>query len=174
MGVMTLPTGADIADIRRRGRETQALVFIVLALAATSIVGDVVAGPLIRLFQGTAAAPQLLGGIRDNVIEALPIIILLSGLWSAQRVFGRVADGEVFTAANAAGVGEIGSAMGWCGFAEVVMVPTIKAWVAHTGGLDFALEGWAIVLSALGGAVVLFGRIWALAVEIKADADQII
>lgn len=170
---MTLPAGADIADIRKRGRETQTLVFIVLALAATSIAGEVFVGPLIHLMRG-AAAPALLQGVRDRFIEALPMLILLSGLWSAQRVFGRVAEGDVFTAANAAGVADIGSAMGWCGFAEVVMVPTIKAWVAHTGGLDFALEGWAIVLGALGGAVALFGRIWALAVDIKTDADQII
>ena len=170
---MTVIASADMTDIRKRGRETQTLAFIVLALAATGVVGDLLIAPAIDLVHGQALAPMLTR-VRDNLVGAIPVLILLSGLWSAQRVFGRVAEGDVFTAANAAGVGHIGQAMGWCGFAEVVLVPTIKAGIAHTGWLDFNFEGWAIVLSALGGAVILFGRIWALAVEIKTDADQIV
>lgn len=171
---MTSVTAVDAADIRRRGRETQTLVFIVLVLAATSVAGDIVVGPLIRLLRDGAGLAPFLINVRDNAVAAIPLLILLGGLWSAQRVFGRVAEGDVFTTANAAGVGDIGQAMGWCGFAECVLVPTLQVWIARTGVFDFRLEGWAIVLAALGGAVVLFGRIWALAVEIKTDADQII
>lgn len=171
---MTAVTAVDAADIRRRGREAQTIAFVVLALAASSVAGDIVVGPVLRLLRDGAGLAPFLADMRDNAVAAIPLLILLGGLWSAQRVFGRVAEGEVFTPANAAGVGEIGQAMSWCGAAEVVVVPTVQAWIARTGACDFNLEGWAIVLAALGGAVVLFGRIWALAVEIKADADQII
>ena len=170
---MTLMADADIADIRKRGRDTQTLVLIVLVLAASTIVADVVIGPALRLLKDAALRP-FLTDIGATLIDSAPMLILLGGLWSAQRLFGRVADGDVFTAANAAGVGEIGHAMFWCGVAEVLIVPTVKAWMSHDGGFDIHLEGWAIVLAALGGAVVLFGRIWALAVAIKTDADQII
>ena len=170
---MAMTASTDIVDIQKRGRETQTIVLIVFVLAVVTLVGDIVVAPIMDMARG-ADLRVLLNGLRDNVIDALPILILLSGLWSAQKVFGRVAEGEVFTAANAAGVGEIGSAMGWCGLAEVVIVPSIKAWIARSGPFDMHLVGWAMVLSALGGAVVLFGRIWALAAEIKADSDQII
>ena len=170
---MTVTASVAIGDIQKRGRETQTLVLIVLVLAVLGLVGEIVVSPIVHMARG-ADARALLTGLRDNLVEALPILILLCGLWSAQKVFGRVAEGEVFTAANAAGVGEIGSAMGWCGLAEVVIVPSIKAWIARSGPFDLHLVGWAMVLAALGGAVVLFGRIWALAAEIKADSDQIV
>ena len=170
---MAMTASVDISDIQKRGRETQTVVLVVFVLVAVSVVGDIVVSPIINMMRG-ADLRALLTGVRDNFIESLPILILMSGLWSAQKVFGRVGAGEVFTAANAAGVGEIGSAMGWCGLAEVVIVPSIKAWIARSGPFDLHLVGWAMVLAALGGAVVLFGRIWALAAEIKADSDQIV
>ncbi len=170
---MTIAVGADMADIRKRGQETQTLVLIVFAVAAVSVVGELVVAPLFQLARG-AGSVAIVAGIRDRFVEALPMFFLLSGLWSAHRVFGRVGKGDVFSAANAAGVSEIGQAMGWCGFAECVMTPTLKVWIARAGIFDFQLEGWAMVLAALGGAVILFGPIWALAVEIKTDADQII
>ncbi|MDX2233421.1 MAG: DUF2975 domain-containing protein [Hyphomonadaceae bacterium] len=171
---MTFAETIDASDVRRRGREAQTIALILLVLAAVSVVGDILVGPLLRLARSGHGLAPFATDVRDNAIAALPMIILLGALWSAHRVFGRVADGDVFSAANAAGLGAIGQAMGWSGFAAVVMAPTLQAWVARRGGFDVALEGWALVLAALGGAVVLFGRIWALAIEIKTDADQII
>lgn len=170
---MTIAVGADLEDIRKRGRETQLLVGVVFGFAVATLAADLVVAPLLNLLRGEAPA-VIATVVRDNFIAALPTVFLVSGLWSAQRVFGRVGKGDVFTASNAAGVGEIGVAMTWCGIAEVVLVPTIRSWVTRAGGFDFNLEGWAVVLAALGGAVILFGRIWALAVEIKTEADQII
>lgn len=170
---MTLTATADIADIRKRGRETQTLVLIAFFLAASSVLGNVVVDPLAHQIKG-AGLSALVPDILDNLVSAASMIILVWGLWSAQKVFGRVAAGEVFTRANARGVADIGAAMGWCGVTEVFLTPSLRALIARSGPFDFHWTGWAVVLAALGGAVVLIGRIWALAADIKADSDQIV
>ena len=173
---MTLVAGAKIVDIRKRGSEHQTLSAVAFWVIAAGVVGDLVVFPVVRMVQSarTADWSTFFPDVLMRVLESMPALILMSGLWCAQRVFGRVAEGDVFTEANAWDIERIGSAMGWCGAAVVFIVPTAKAWIEHASTFDIDLQGWAIVLALLGGAVALIGRIWALAVEIKTDADQII
>jgi hypothetical protein len=176
-------TGSEpkaLARIRREGRDTQTLFMVAFWLTLASLIGSLVVWPVVRVAKGaqTGEWPGAWAGVVTDIglrfVEAMPVLILAGGLWSAQRLFGRIADGNVFTAGNAREVSRIGETMVWGGVAAIVIAPTLTGWIKRTTTFDFSFQDWAIVVILLGAAVVLVGRIWGLAAAIKADADQIV
>jgi len=171
---MTAIVAKNIADVRKRGAEVQAISAIAFYVLAAGVVGEIVVAPVWDLVKSWGAAPwdawRRDFGVRW--VDVLPAMILMGGLWCAQRLFGRVGAGDVFTAANARDLERIGASLGWCAL-FVFFEPMLKALITRSPD-DIDFEFWAIVLSLLGGAVVLVGRIWGLAVEVKAENDQIV
>jgi hypothetical protein len=159
----------DIDMIRKRGREAHDLATIALVFVATYLVVEVVIAPLLK---GGADLALMAAHARDGLIKVVPAAIFGQGLWRARDVFGRVGAGDVFSFANAAGLRDIGWAVIW-GALAASLTPAAQGLVAR-GGFIAGMEVWHLLLVALGGAILLFGRIWALAVEIKTEADQII
>lgn len=171
---MTVIAARNLADVRKRGAEVQAISAIAFYVLAAGVVGEIVVAPVWDLVKSWGAVDWAAWrrdlGVRW--VDVLPALILMSGLWCAQRLFGRVGAGDVFTAANAKDLERIGASLGWCAL-FVFIEPMLKATIMRAPGkIDF--EVWAIVLSLIGGAVVLIGRIWGLAVEVKAENDQIV
>jgi hypothetical protein len=164
-------TANDIDRVQKSGREARDWSLIALGFAFVWLVVEIAIAPLLPL-AGGATLIEIATRLRDALIKAAPVLIFTGGLWSAQKLFRRVGEGDVFSPANAAGVRDIGLALIWGGIVAAV-VPAAQGLVAREP-FHVTLDGWQILVVALGGAILLFGRIWAIAVAIKADADQII
>ncbi|MBI5939568.1 MAG: DUF2975 domain-containing protein [Caulobacterales bacterium] len=117
-----------------------------------------------------AAEPVLL-----RLVEFLPVVIYLGGLMAAARIFGRVADGELFSKANSNGLAEVGSSLLWGAAASAVIVPWIQSWIDGEygfSGIHLEVETW--VIAVIGGAILVLGRMMVQAGRMQSELDQIL
>lgn len=117
-----------------------------------------------------AAEPVLL-----RLVEFLPVVIYLGGVMAVARIFGRVADGELFSKANSNGLAEVGSSLLWGAAASAVIVPWIQSWIDGEygfSGIHLEVETW--VIAVIGGAILVLGRMMAQAGRLQSELDQII
>jgi len=118
------------------------------------------------------ALAQVLG---VRAIQATPAILYLCGLWAAHRMFARMGRGEVFTAANAAGLASIGASLLWGSAWALALAPTLLRWTEDGfNGLDLRLEGPELVILVLGGALMMLGKVMAQAVVLQAEVDAFV
>lgn len=134
---------------------------------------------------GPAADALTLGdwqGLREagepvlvRLVDVLPALIYLGGVWAAARIFGRVARGELFSRANSQGLAEVGSSLLWGAAASAVIVPWIKSWLAGDhgfSGIHLETETW--VIAVIGGAILVLGKMMARAGRLQSALDEII
>ena len=110
-----------------------------------------------------------------RLVEFLPLVIYLGGVIAAARIFGRVADGELFSKANSNGLAEVGSSLLWGAASGAVIVPWIQSWIDGEygfSGLHLEVETW--VIAVIGGAILVLGRMMAQAGRLQSELDQII
>jgi hypothetical protein len=101
-------------------------------------------------------------------------VLLLLAVLAAQRVFARMGEGVIFSAANAADIGSIGDNVLWAAIATVLIAPNLSAWVRGEGGFHFDGHDWAVLLGVVGAAIALMGRVLGLANRINAENEQIV
>jgi hypothetical protein len=117
-----------------------------------------------------AAQPVLL-----RLVDVLPALIYLSGVWAAALIFGRVARGELFSRANSDGLAEVGSSLLWGAAASSLIVPWIKSWLEGEygfAGIHLEMETW--VIAVIGGAILILGKMMAQARHLQSELDSII
>lgn len=110
-----------------------------------------------------------------RLIDVLPALIYLGGVWAAAHIFGRVAKGELFSRANSEGLAEVGSSLLWGAAASAVIVPWIKSWIAGEygfSGIHLEIETW--VIAVIGGAILILGKMMAQAGRLQSQLDEII
>lgn len=133
----------------------------------------------------TVAAPLWQGGdagvaLRNTGIElilAVPAVLYAAGMWRARQVFARVGTGEILTPENSRGVADIGlyllaGALWSLLISEGIEPLRVAGLPEYLGQIGAASQDLA--LAALGLAIVMLGRIWAMAARIKADNDSIL
>lgn len=117
------------------------------------------------------AAEPVLG----RLVEFLPLVIYLGGVVAAARIFGRVANGELFSKANSNGLAEVGSSLLWGAAASAIIVPWIQSWIDGEHGFSgIHLEAETWVISVIGGAILVLGRMMAQAGRLQSELDAII
>lgn len=110
-----------------------------------------------------------------RLVDVLPALIYLGGVWAAANIFGRVARGELFSRANSQGLAEVGSSLLWGAAASAVIVPWIKSWLAGEygfSGIRLETETW--VIAVIGGAILVLGKMMAQAGRLQSALDEII
>lgn len=110
-----------------------------------------------------------------RLVDVLPALIYLGGVWAAALIFGRVAKGELFSRANSQGLAEVGSSLLWGAAASAVIVPWIKSWLDGEhgfSGIHLETETW--VIAVIGGAILVLGKMMAQAGRLQSALDEII
>lgn len=110
-----------------------------------------------------------------RLVDVLPALIYLGGLFAAARIFGRVADGDLFSKANSEGLAEVGSSLLWGAAASALIVPWIKSWLDGEygfGGIRLESETW--VIAVIGGAILILGKMMAQASRLQSELSEII
>jgi hypothetical protein len=113
--------------------------------------------------------------VLSRLIEVLPALIYLGGVFAAARIFGRVARGELFSRANSDGLAEVGSSLLWGAAASSLIVPWVKSWLeGEYGYAGFHLEMETWVIAVIGGAILILGKMMAQARRLQSELDSII
>jgi len=154
------------------------LALIVMSLDLLRLAGIVSLG--FALVDGIAAGdissarPELEGFLR-SLVEVLPTIIYLGGVWSARTMFARIGQGEMFSDANSRGLADIGSSLMWGAVTAMVIVPQLLSWIDGERGLGGVhIEQETLVLAVIGGGIAVVGRMMAHATRLRSELDEII
>ncbi|MGH6951352.1 MAG: DUF2975 domain-containing protein [Vitreimonas sp.] len=173
---MSDATAPHDGEIRRQSKIFSDVLMVAAVLMAVMLAFNV-GWPLARALRGALEGEPWRVAVKEvglNLIGALPAVLLLLGVFAAQRVFARMSEGAIFTRANAVDIGRIGENMLWAAIAAVVISPTLAGFVRGDRDLSIDLGDWVLLLGVLGVAVGLMGRVLGLATQIKAENDQIV
>ncbi len=99
-----------------------------------------------------------------RLVTFLPVVCYLGGVLAAAGIFGRVAGGELFSRNNSKGLANVGSSLLWGAAATAFVVPLLLGAIdgeAGFRGLRMEPETW--VIAVVGGAILVLGRMMALA-----------
>lgn len=114
-----------------------------------------------------------------RLVTFLPVICYLGGVLAAAGIFGRVADGELFSRATSKGLADVGSSLLWGAAAAALVVPLLSGAIdgeAGFQGLRMEPETW--VIAVVGGAILMLGRMMAMAqsenASLKAELSDFI
>jgi hypothetical protein len=146
----------------------QALAFVKLLL----LIGPI--ADAIR-FGDTTGLREVFPPVLSRLVDVLPALIYLGGVLAAARIFGRVANGELFSKANSQGLADVGSSLLWGAAASALIVPWIKSWLDGEygfSGLRMESETW--VIAVIGGAILILGKMMAQAGRLQSELDEII
>lgn len=114
----------------------------------------------------------------DQVLVALimlaPQLCYLFGVWSLRPAFAEVAQGRMFGEAQTKALATLGWSLIFGGLFSIFLLTNLLRLVQPTEGglLNFDLSD--IVLSVVGGALVLLSRLMAKAHAMKTELDDII
>jgi hypothetical protein len=154
------------------------LAMVLLALNLLRLIGVV---PLaFALVEGVSAGnlteawPEISRFLR-SLVEILPTLIWMGGVWSARGMFARIAEGELFSVANSRALASIGAALLWGAGAAMVFVPWILSRIDGESGLSgVRVDQTPLVLAVIGGALLVVGRMMARASALQSELSEII
>ncbi|ATQ44283.1 DUF2975 domain-containing protein [Caulobacter mirabilis] len=127
------------------------------------------------LARDSAAAKAASPLVFDRIAAVLPALCYLGGLMAVAHIFERVAKGELFSAANARGLAEVGASLLWGAAATAIVAPLIRTVTAGFGGWGgFRLEPETWVIAVIGGAILVLGRMLSSAVALKTELEEIV
>ncbi len=156
----------------------QALGFRIMATAAVGLTlvcfGAEIVAEAAPLWKGGDAGKALIN-VGLQVVVSAPALFYVAGLRRARQVFGRVGGGETLTPEISKGFRHVGlcilvGAM-WSLLISEGLEPArssqLAVWLAQaaTGTRD-------LTLAALGLGLLMIGRVWTSAVQIKAENDS--
>jgi hypothetical protein len=142
------------------------IVAIMLQYILPSVLGLATGADNVRAFT------QSLG---VALIAALPAFIFASALSSTEKLFGRLAQGELFTGAVGKGVSGIGQALLFGAVAMALITPNLLAWVnGDYGGMELKLEPETLVIGVVGTAMLLMGRMFRRAGALQDELERFV
>jgi hypothetical protein len=160
-------------SIQAEARNLQILTVFALISVIIAIVLQHLLGPLIAVFRSPfdiTSATQILG---VALIEALPAILFASALSAAEKLFKRMARGEMFTDAVGRGVSGVGSGLVAGAAAMAVITPNLLAWAAGDfGGLNLSHEPQTWVIGVVGLAMTMLGRLLGRAAAMQSELES--
>lgn len=129
---------------------------------------------LLEHFAIYVVRPIVWPGVIVSVIVLTPQLLYLFGLWSLRGAFAELAGGELFGARLVRAVSILGRSLIVGGLFSIFLMTNLIRLVedGRGGFLHFDLS--AIVLTVLGGALLLLSHLLRIAGRMKSDLDTII
>lgn len=104
------------------------------------------AGPV-----GGPGAPGMLNAVLLGFVDALPLLLLISGLAAMAALGAAYGRGEMFTADNAKSIRRFGEALAWAAAAVIMIQPTLLDWIGGgSRGFEINIDAAGLALAAGG------------------------
>lgn len=170
-----------MTDLTKQARLFEAAAVLALVLLALNVLRLIGVVPL--AFAVAEAVPAgdpavALPALRDFLAAAvglLPTFIYIGGVDSARKMFHRIGEGELFSEANSKGLADIGGALLYGAVAQMVVVPWLRSWIDGEYGFSGVhIEGETLVITIIGGAILVLGRMMVRARRLQSELDQFI
>jgi hypothetical protein len=174
------PKSKAEADMRRLAHFAAFVALVAMCLIMVALLEALDALPLIPDFAKAVSEADgpLLGttllALAHKVTPLLPFGFYLTAVVAARAILDRISEGQTFSTANVAGLGEIGSAMLSGAAVEGFVVPALSDWTAGSGGyhVDFSPE--MLVIATIGLCLLVLGRLLLRAQKLEADMEAIV
>lgn len=168
-------------DLSRQARMFEAAAVIALVLLVLNLLRLIGAVPLafgiVEAF-GAGDPSVAWPAVQDFLAAAvslLPTFIYIGGVESARRMFHRIGEGELFSEANSKSLADIGSALLYGALAAMVIVPWIQSWIDGGRGIGgVRIEGETLVITVIGGSLLILGRMMTRARRLQSQLDEIV
>jgi hypothetical protein len=109
-----------------------------------------------------------------RIISILPVALFAAALAKLSRALKEFEAGRFFTPSSCRAVRRAGQDAAWALLAQVVMVPTLLAWVRRQGSFAFNFELADLALAAFLVFVAAVGRVLEIAAAVQAENDAIV
>lgn len=170
-----------MTDITKQARTFEAAAVVALVLLALNLLRLIGVIPLaFAIADGfgsgdfSGVAPELQAFL-IAAVGLLPTIIYMAGVDSARKMFHRIGEGELFTEANSKSLADIGGALLYGALAAMVFVPWIQSWLGNEYGFSgVRIEGETLVITVIGGAILVLGRMLGRARRLQSELAEII
>jgi hypothetical protein len=142
------------------------VVAINLGVACTRIIAGLIdsgAGPLEYLRQ-----------LGPKLIAVTPSVLFVAALAQLSRALKEFEAGRFFTPTSCRAVRRAGEDAAWALLAQIVMVPTLLAWVHQEGRFAFHFEIADLALAAFLVFVAAVGRVLEIAAAVQAENEAIV
>ena len=156
---------------------TRLLSVIVLGTVASVVAINLAVGSyrIVAALVGTGVGPlEYVRGLAPLVISIVPAALFVAALAQLSRALKEFEAGRFFTPSSCRAVRRAGADAAWALVAQVVMVPTLLAWVRHEGNFAFNFELADLALAAFLVFVAAVGRVLEIAAAVQAENDAII
>jgi hypothetical protein len=166
-----------LAQARKAAASAEVLALVAVVVIVTTLAANYGAQSLdtLRDMPETATLLDQINMILRVWILVLPPLLFVGALWEFRKALQDYAKGEFFSPRSAKAVRRAGEQAIYALAAQMLIVPTIQAWIDDHGGppvLRAELTDWALLAFVVGVAAI--GRVLDLAVAIKADNDSIV
>lgn len=161
-------------NLRRWGRSMEVGGLIALCLAIIHSGREVVESIAGTPFAG-ASVPDLVHSALVGVVQALPYLLLLGGLYAVARLGGRYHGGEIFSLANAHLIRRFGASLIATAAAFMLIRPTLLDWIGGVSrGFVVHIDEAVLATFIAGVFVTAMAQAMTLANRIQADNDSFI
>ncbi len=168
-------------DLSKQARIFEAAAVIALVLLALNLLRLIGVVPLaFGIVDALGAGDPAIAwpAVQDFLVAAvslLPTIIYIGGVNSARKMFHRIGEGELFSEANSRSLADIGGALLYGALAAMVIVPWIQSWIEGEYGFGgVRIESETLVITVIGGALVVLGRMMTRARRLQSELAEII
>jgi hypothetical protein len=104
----------------------------------------------------------------------LPFGSYLTAVLAARGILDRISEGQTFSAANIAGLGEIGTALLTGAAIAAFLVPSLGDWTAGHGGYRADFRPETLVIATIGLCLMVLGRLFLRAQKLEAEMEAIV
>ena len=112
--------------------------------------------------------------VAAGLVDAVAPAAFLVGLWRLGVAFGRFAESGRFAAALADGLRAVGLVLVLGGLFQTFAAPGLKIVAGRGPGYYVGLDAAAIVIAALGAALLVIARLLRRAAALEAELDTIL
>lgn len=119
---------------------------------------------------GMQDSPTVLG---LDLLFAVPVIFYLAGLWRIRQAFDAIAGGALFSDAVARAMRDLGMLLTAGAGTALLVTPYLHRLAAHAYPRIVEYDAATLVIGAIGIALTFIARLFAQAVELQREMDDI-
>jgi hypothetical protein len=153
------------------------LSVLVLGIVASVVAIKLAVGSykIVAAFVGTGTGPlDYVRALAAQLISVIPAALFVAALAQLSRALKEFEAGRFFTPSSCRAVRRAGGDAAWALLAQVVLVPTLLAWIRHEGSFALNFELADLALAAFLVFVAAVGRVLEIAAAVQAENDAIV
>ena len=157
------------------GTRLLSVVVIVIVVSVVAIDLAVGSSKIVAALVGTSAGPlDYVRALAPQFISILPAALFVFALAHLSRALKEFEAGRFFTPSSCRAVRRAGVDAAWALLAQVVLVPTLLAWVRQEGSFAFNFELADLAPGAFLVFVAAVARVLEIAAAVQAENDAIV